>query len=128
MNERLKEIVPVIYPFERPSAVKDTLDEFLVISIPSRIVNKEIGKDNDYNWHEAVVEVEIFVRDKKTSSNPNLARLERIDGIAEQIQNVFPIKDTKRKFSAVRPYILGIKSDGNGFHEAIIHADITTLI
>lgn len=127
LNAEFKGVCKDIFPQDRPRSVKDSMNEFLVVGIAAPLVNREIGKVEDYNMQITTIQVEVFVRDIMTASNPKNLKVQRMSELVDLVCAKFPITDNARSISITRPNILAPMYDGNGFHYTIIQANLKTI-
>ena len=123
-----------MYLFERPSAVLNGQTSFLVVSLPGTITNQIIGEDgtvgeDDFDWSDATLAIEIFVKDDVKASNPNEVSIIAVNTYTEQLKSLFPMVDYTLGVEAVKPkVVIPAHSDGNGFHYTRVHARISTMV
>lgn len=129
----LKPMGMKMYLFERPSAVLEGQSSFLVVSLPGTITNQIVGEDgsvgeDDFDWSDATLTIEIFVKDDVKASNPDEVSINAVNTYTEQLKGLFPIADLTRGVEAVKPkVVIPAHSDGNGFHYTRVHARISTM-
>lgn len=118
------------YLGKRPQATTKNLDCFLVVALPSRITDKEIGGCNsDFNWSETTAVFELFVRDDVQADNPIEAAIIELNDKVEELKALFPIADLEQEVEVCRPRVIFTgKSDGNGFHYTRVHAQLSTMV
>lgn len=118
------------YLNERASATKDKQDKFLVVSLPSRVTNKEIGGANsEFNWSETTTVFNLFVKDDISASNPNESAIISLNDFVDELIKLFPIVDYDNEVILSKPTIvIPAKSDGNGFHYTRVHAELSTMV
>lgn len=59
----VKGICGKVYPQDRPSAVDERIDSYIVVGLPSGIYNNEIGQNGEYNDYKTTAQIEVYVRD-----------------------------------------------------------------
>lgn len=111
---------------DRPKSVIDSLNDYMVVKAVSSFNNREVDEKGSYDYYESTVQIEIYVKDRVSASNPNQINILSIDDKVTQVLSLFPIKD--RHIHAMRPRVTLSISDGNGFHCTIIQARLTTLV
>ena len=112
------------YDQDRPTSVKERMDDYLVISLPSSIRNNETDPGGSYNDFTTTLMLEVYVRDLMSSSNPVGVNIKMMDEKVSRLLSCFPI-DTDKIF-VTRPEIVMQDSDGSGFHVTFIRARLRT--
>ena len=81
------------YLKDRPKSVlvNERPDSYIVISMPYAIYNNEIGDSGVYNDFTTTVQIEIFVRDKVSSKNPNEFNVLSMSDKVDKALKLFPI-------------------------------------
>lgn len=111
---------------DRPKSVIDSLSDYMVVKAVSSFNNREVDEKGSYDYYESTVQIEIYVKDRVSASNPNQININSIDDKVTSVLSLFPIKDSH--IHAMRPRVTLSISDGNGFHCTIIQARLTTLV
>lgn len=119
-----KDICDKTYYQDRPTSVDKRLDNYLVISLPSNIVNQEVDPNGGYHDYTTTVLIEVYVRDKMSASNPVGIDLKTMDEKVTKVMKLFPI-DTDNIF-VTRPEIVLDDNDDSGFHVTLIRARLRT--
>lgn len=118
-----------MYLEERPSAVEDRPDEFMVLSLPSSLRNEEISYDGRYNWYESEATIEIFTRDDISADNPNEMAVVRLCELSDKLRGLFPIRDEAHSILLTRPtVVIPAHTDGDGFHYTRLNARLSSLV
>mgnify|MGYP003495403337 CR=1 FL=1 len=104
-----------------------SVSDFIVVSLPSIIDNKEQDEKGGYNWYETTAQIEVYIKDIPTSANPVGLRSDVLTAKINSIKALFPIKDKINGFKMIRPRFFPIMKDDSGFHFMIIQAKLTTL-
>lgn len=114
------------YLKDRPKSVpvSERPDSYIVISVPYRIRNNEIDFGGSYNDYTTNVRLEIYVRDKVSSKNPNEFNVLAMDEKVEKVMKLFPI--TTEGFIVSRPNVMMQTGDGDGFSVVIIQGFLRT--
>ena len=114
------------YLKDRPKSVpvSERPDSYIVISLPYSIYNNEISDTGVYNDFTTTVQIEIFVRDKVSSKNPNEFNVLAMDEKVEKVMKLFPI--ITEDFVVSRPSVTMQDSDGDGFAVTIIQGFLRT--
>lgn len=111
---------------DRPKSVIESLNDYMVVRAVSSFNNMEVDEKGSYGYYNTTVQIEIYVKDRISASNPNQINILSIDDKVTQVLSLFPIKD--EHIHAMRPRVTLSISDGNGFHCTIIQARLTTLV
>ena len=114
------------YP-ERPTSLDASVSDFIVVSLPSIIDNKEQDEKGGYNWYETTAQIEVYIKDIPTTANPVGLRSDVLTAKINSIKALFPIKDKVNGFKMIRPRFFPIMKDDSGFHFMIIQSKLTTL-
>lgn len=122
--ESVKGICDKTYLRSRPKSVDKRIDSYLVVSLPYSIRNNEIDESGAYNDFSTTVQIEIYVRDKASASNPNAFNVNVMDEKVEKVRSVFPI--STENLSVTNPVITMQDDDGDGFGVTIIQARLRT--
>lgn len=120
----VKGICDKTYYRDRPTSVVERINSYLVISLPSNIVNNEIDPSGAYNDYTTTVLLEVYVRDKMSASNPVEMNIKVMDEKVGKTLAAFPI-NTGNIF-VTRPEIVMQENDGSGFHVTLIRARLST--
>lgn len=111
---------------DRPRSVIESLSSYIVIRLVSAVANREISDRGEYNYYVTTVQVEIYVKDLISASNPNQININMMDEKVQEAWSRFPVKD--EHIMATKPRVTLTMNDGNGFHCTIIQARLTTLV
>ena len=114
------------YLKDRPKSVLvgERPDSYIVISVPYRIKNNEIDFSGSYNDYTTNIRLEIYVRDKVSSKNPNEFNVLAMDDKIEKVMKLFPI--ITDDFIVSRPSVTMQDGDGDGFSVTIIQGFLRT--
>ena len=114
------------YLKDRPKSVlvNERPDSYIVISMPYAIYNNEIGDSGVYNDFTTTVQIEIFVRDKVSSKNPNEFNVLSMSDKVDKVMKLFPI--TTERVTVTRPRVSMQDGDGDGFSVTIIQGFLRT--
>lgn len=124
MGNAVKGICDKVYPRSRPKSIDTKIDSYIVIYFPSSIVNNEISNDGRYSDYTTTAQIEIYVRDTVSSSNPNGFNITNVDKKVKQVLAKFPISTDNILVS--NPRITLQADDGNGFSVTIIQGRLRT--
>lgn len=121
---KVKDVCDETYYQDRPASVDKRINSYLVISMPSSIVNQEINPNGEYNDYTTTVLLEVYVRDKMSSHNPVGVDLKLMDEKVTKVLSVFPINTDK--IFVTQPQIVMQDNDDSGFHVTLIRARLRT--
>lgn len=113
-----------VYARNRPKAVEDRPDSYIVVFFPSGIYNNEINDDGSYNDYTTVAQIEVYVRDKSSSKNPNSFNVSKVDEKVRAVLEKFPI--STENILVINPQITLQTDDGDGFSVTIIQGKLRT--
>lgn len=122
--ESVKGICDKTYLRSRPKSVEERIGSYIVVSLPYSIRNNEISSSGLYNDFITTVQIEIYVRDKVSASNPNGFNINVMDEKVERVRSKFPISTSN--ISVFNPAITMQDDDGDGFGVTIIQAALRT--
>ena len=114
------------YLKDRPKSVpvSERPDSYIVIRLPYSIYNNEISDSGEYNDFTTTAQIEIYVRDKVSSKNPNEFNVLAMDDKVENVIKLFPI--ITEDFVVSRPSVTMQTGDGDGFAVTIIQGFLRT--
>lgn len=121
---KVKDVCDKTYYQDRPTSVDRKINSYLVISMPSSIVNQELNPNGEYNDYTTTVLLEVYVRDKMSSQNPVGVDIKLMDEKVMKILSLFPINTDKNYVT--QPQIVIQDNDGSGFHVTLIRAKLRT--
>ena len=113
-----------VYARNRPKSVDDRTDSYIVVFFPAGIYNNEMNDDGSYNDYTTVAQIEVYVRDKPSSKNPNNFNVSKVDEKVRAILQKFPI--STENILVISPQITLQTDDGNGFSVTIIQGKLRT--
>lgn len=122
--ESVKGICDKTYLRSRPKSVEERIGSYIVVSLPYSINNNEMNDSGAYNDYSTTVQIEIYVRDKVSASNPNGFNVNVMNEKVEKVRTVFPI--STENVLAISPVITMQDDDGDGFGVTIIQARLRT--
>ena len=112
------------YYQDRPSSVTARPNSYIVINLPSLILNNELGERGEYNDFSTTVVIEVYVRDIATANNPNSMDIKTMNDKVSSILELFPINN--KDFKITSPHISLQTSDKSGFHVTFIQGILRT--
>ena len=113
-----------VYARNRPKAVEDRPDSYIVVFFPAGIYNNEMNDDGSYNDYTTVAQIEVYVRDKSSSKNPNSFNVSKVDEKVRAVLEKFPI--STENILVISPQITLQTDDGDGFSVTIIQGKLRT--
>lgn len=113
-----------VYARNRPKSVDDRPDSYIVVFFPAGIYNNEMNDDGSYNDYTTVAQIEVYVRDKPSSKNPNNFNVSKVDEKVRAVLEKFPI--STENILVINPQITLQTDDGNGFSVTIIQGKLRT--
>ena len=122
--ESVKGICDKTYLRSRPKSVEKRIGSYVVVSLPYSIRNNEMNDSGAYNDYSTTVQIEIYVRDKASASNPNGFNVNVMNEKVEKVRAVFPI--STENVLVISPVITMQDDDGDGFGVTIIQARLRT--
>ena len=113
-----------VYARNRPKSVDDRPDSYIVVFFPAGIYNNEMNDDGSYNDYTTVAQIEVYVRDKPSSKNPNNFNVSKVDEKVRAVLEKFPI--STENILVINPQITLQTNDGDGFSVTIIQGKLRT--
>ena len=113
-----------VYARNRPKSVDDRPDSYIVVFFPAGIYNNEMNDDGSYNDYTTIAQIEVYVRDKPSSKNPNNFNVSKVDEKVRAVLEKFPI--STENILVISPQITLQTDDGDGFSVTIIHGKLRT--
>ena len=111
LGNAVKGICDKVYPRNRPKAVDTKIGSYIVVSAPYTIRNNEMNYDGSYNYYTTTIQIEVYVRDKASSPNPN---------------GFSPAEISTDNIIVTRPNVAIQADDGAGFSVTIIQGRLRT--
>ena len=124
LGNAVKGVCDKIYPRNRPKSVEDRPNSYIVVKLPSVIINNEINSDGNYNDYTTTAQIEIYVRDKVSAKNPNTFDVAAVDEKVRAVLEKFPISTDNILVS--NPRVTLQTDDGDGFSVTIIQGRLRT--
>lgn len=121
---KVKDVCDKTYYMDRPTSVDTKINSYLVISLPSAIVNQELDPRGGYHDYATTLLLEVYVRDKMSASNPIGIDLKTMDEKVGKVISLVPM-DCEHCF-ITRPEVVMQDSDDSGFHVTLIRARLRT--
>lgn len=120
----VKGICDKTYYMDRPTSVDTKINSYLVISLPSTIANQELDPRGGYRDYTTTLLLEVYVRDKMSSSNPVGIDLKAMDEKVGKVTALFPM-DCEHVY-VTQPEVVMQDNDQSGFHVTLIRARLRT--
>lgn len=120
----VKDVCDKTFYQDRPTSIDQRVNSYLVISIPSSVVNQEINPNGEYSDYTTTVLLEVYVRDRMSAKNPVGVDLKLMDEKVTKVLSLFPINTDK--IFVTRPEIVMQDNDDSGFHVTLIRARLRT--
>lgn len=124
IGNAVKGICDKVYPRSRPKSIDTKIDSYIVVYFPSTIYNNEISNNGSYSDYTTTAQIEVYVRDTTSSSNPNGFNVAKVEKVVKQVLDKFPISTGNILVS--NPQITLQADDGNGFSATIIQGRLRT--
>ena len=105
-----------VFTGKRPQATPEQMQDFVVVSIPSRIEASTYG--GGYGSTSGYCNIEVYVKLKKSG----LEDVNKIDEMVGEMLDIFPYKDGIIQLS--RPQVMLRGNDGLGFSAVLIRAEL----
>lgn len=112
------------YLRRRPKSVDKRIGSYIVVALPYTIVNNEISDSGVYNDFTTTAQIEIYVRDKVSASNPNELNVNVMSEKVAEALSMFPISTSN--LSVTSPVVTMQDDEGDGFGVTIIQARLRT--
>lgn len=109
-----------VFLLDRPSSTSDSLNSFIVLSLPSPIVNNEMDDQGESGNFSTTAWFEVYVRDKVSAKNLNAVNINSLDDKVNKVLSLFPIKG--EHCTIYQPTVLMTDNDGKQFHMTYIRA------
>lgn len=124
LGNAVKGICDKIYSRNRPKAVDTKIGSYIVVSVPYTITNNEMNYDGSYNDYTTTIQIEVYVRDKASSANPNGFNTSEMGEKVKAVLERFPISTDN--IVVTRPNVAIQADDGAGFSVTIIQGRLRT--
>lgn len=124
LGNAVKGICDKVYPRNRPKAVDTKIGSYIVVSAPYTIRNNEMNYDGSYNYYTTTIQIEVYVRDKASSANPNGFCPSEMDKKVKAVLDRFPI--STKNIIVTNPMITMQTDDGDGYSVTIIQGRLRT--
>lgn len=124
IGNAVKGVCEKVYPRNRPKSVDTKISSYIVVCFPSGIYNNEISDTGSYNDYTTTAQIEVYVRDTVSSSNPNGFNVSEVSEKVNAVLAKFPISTDNALVS--NPRVTLQADDGDGFSVTIIQGVLRT--
>lgn len=124
LGNAMKGICDRVYARNRPKSVSDRPDSYIVVKLPSVIINNEMNDDGSFNDYTTTAQIEIYVRDKASARNPNTLNVSAASEKVGAVMTKFPISTDN--IIVTRPRVTLQTDDGDGFSVTIVQGLLRT--
>lgn len=124
LGNAMKGICDRVYARNRPKSVSDRPDSYIVVKLPSVIINNEMNDDGSFNDYTTTAQIEIYVRDKTSARNPNTLNVSAVSEKVSAVMTKFPISTDN--IIVTKPRVTLQTDDGDGFSVTIIQGSLRT--
>ena len=124
VGNAMKGVCDMVFPRNRPKAVDKKINSYIVVFFPSSIYNNEMNSDGAYNDYSTTLQIEVYVKDKASSDNPNTLDVSKVDDKVKSVMDRFPI--STKNIIVTNPMITMQTDDGDGYSVTIIQGRLRT--
>ena len=124
LGNAMKGVCANIYPRSRPKSVDKNISSYIVVNVPYARRNNEIDGSGSYNDYTTTIQIEVYVKDKVSSANPNGFNLVEMDRKVKAILSRFPIMTDN--VVVTKPRVAIQADDGDGFSVTIVQGMLRT--
>lgn len=124
LGNAMKGICDRVYARNRPKSVSDRPDSYIVVKLPSVIINNEMNDDGSFNDYTTTAQIEVYVRDKASARNPNTLNVSAVSEKVSAVMKKFPISTDN--IIVTKPRVTLQTDDGDGFSVTIVQGSLRT--
>lgn len=124
LGNAMKGICDRVYARNRPKSVSDRPDSYIVIKLPSVIINNEMNDDGSFNDYTTTAQIEVYVRDKASVRDPNTLNVAAVSEKVSAVMKKFPISTDN--IIVTKPRVTLQTDDGDGFSVTIVQGSLRT--
>lgn len=124
VGNAVKGVCDRVYAHDRPKAVSDRPDCYIVVVFPSVILNNEMNSEGTFNDYTTTAQVEIYVRNKVSAKNPGAFDVSAVSEKVSAVMKKFPI--STKNLTVTRPRVTLQTDDGDGFSVTIVQGQLRT--
>lgn len=124
VGNAVKGVCDRVYAHDRPKAVSDRPDSYIVVVFPSVILNNEMNSEGTFNDYTTTAQIEIYVRNKVSAKNPGAFDVAAMNDKVSAVLKRFPI--ATKSLTVTRPRVTLQADDGDGFSVTIVQGMLRT--
>ena len=124
VGNAVKGVCDRVYAHDRPKAVSDRPDSYIVVVFPSVILNNEMNSEGTFNDYTTTAQIEIYVRNKVSAKNPGAFDVSAVSEKVSAVMTKFPISTDN--IIVTKPRVTLQTDDGDGFSVTIIQGSLRT--
>lgn len=124
VGNAVKGVCDRVYAHDRPKAVSDRPDSYIVVYFPSVILNNEMNSEGTFNDYTTTAQIEIYVRNKVSAKNPGAFDVSAVSEKVSAVMKKFPI--ATKNLTVTRPRVTLQTDDGDGFSVTIVQGMLRT--
>lgn len=124
VGNAVKGVCDRVYAHDRPKAVSDRPDSYIVVVFPSVILNNEMNSEGTFNDYTTTAQIEIYVRNKVSAKNPGAFDVSAVSEKVSAVMKKFPI--STKNLTVTRPRVTLQTDDGDGFAVTIVQGQLRT--
>lgn len=124
VGNAVKGVCDRVYAHDRPKAVSDRPDCYIVVAFPSVILNNEMNSEGTFNDYTTTAQIEIYVRNKMSAKNPGAFDVSAVSEKVSAVMKKFPI--STKNLTVTRPRVTLQTDDGDGFAVTIVQGMLRT--
>lgn len=124
VGNAVKGVCDRVYAHDRPKAVSDRPDCYIVVVFPSVILNNEMNSEGTFNDYTTTAQIEIYVRYKVSAKNPGAFDVAAVSEKVSAVMKRFPI--STKNLTVTRPRVTLQTDDGDGFAVTIVQGQLRT--
>ena len=122
VGNAVKGVCDRVYAHDRPKAVSDRPDSYIVVVFPSVILNNEMNSEGTFNDYTTTAQ--IYVRNKVSAKNPGAFDVAAMNDKVSAVLKRFPI--ATKSLTVTRPRVTLQADDGDGFSVTIVQGMLRT--
>lgn len=124
VGNAVKGVCDRVYAHDRPKAVSDRPDSYIVVYFPSVILNNEMNSEGTFNDYTTTAQIEIYVRNKVSAKNPGAFDVAAMNDKVSAVLKRFPIATDN--IIVMKPRVTLQTDDGDGFAVTIVQGQLRT--
>ena len=124
VGNAVKGVCDRVYTHDRPKAVSDRPDSYIVVVFPSVILNNEMNSEGTFNDYTTTAQIEIYVRNKVSAKNPGAFDVAAVSEKVSAVMKRFPI--STKNIIVTKPRVTLQTDDGDGFAVTIVQGQLRT--